>query len=107
MEVVVKEVCSAFGLLASGATNTETMRAHGKDTPIADFSVLASGPQAHKQTNAIAYLGATIIETPDISAEIARRVQLARDGYHRYRCELYDKSLKVRMLPAEAVEILL
>lgn len=80
----MKDVCSAFGPLASEA-KTETVRVHGKDTPIGEFSVHASGPQAHKQTDAVVYLGAAITETPDISVEIARRVQLAREGYHRYR----------------------
>lgn len=56
--------------------------------------------------------GGTIIGTPNISVEIARRVQCAWGRYQRYTYEFYrrptaDLRLKVRMLAVEAVEAIL
>ena len=55
------------------------------------------------------YLGGAVTETPDMSAEIARRTRACWMGIRRYLRELYDQpkvalSLKARMVKAEAIE---
>ena len=53
-----------------------------------------------------------MIETPDMSVEIARWTRAYRIRIRRYLCELYDQpkvalSLKIKMVKAQAIEALL
>ena len=66
----------------------------------------------YKQVQYFTYLGGAVTETPDMSAEIARRTRACRMRIRRYQRELYDQrkvalSLKIQMIKAEAIEALL
>ena len=109
MEVIV-EVCRAFALTVS-AKKTEIMFMPPLRTPRTIVRVEAAG-QIYKQVQSFTYLGGAVIETPDMSVEIARRTHACWMRIRRYLRELYDQpkvalSLKIRMVKAEAVEALL
>ena len=68
--------------------------------------------QIYKQVRSFTYLGGAVTETPNMSAEIARRTRACWMRIRRYSRELYDQpkaalSLKTRMVKAEAIEALL
>ena len=109
MEVIV-EVCRAFALTVS-AKKTDTMCMPPPRTPRTMVRVQAAG-QINKQVQSFTYLGGAVTETPDMSAEIARRIRACWIRIKRYLHELYDQpkvalSLKIRMVKAEAIEALL
>ena len=67
--------------------------------------------QAYKQVQYFTYLGGVVIETPDMSTEVARRTRASWVRIRRYLRELYDQpkvelSLKTRMVKAEVIEAL-
>lgn len=104
MEVMVNG-STVFGLTVSEA-KTEAMRLCGKDTPTVEFSLHATG-QLYKTYKQLATVYSEcnmggpspthpILDTPDVSADIARRVQRAWGRYHRrYRCryEMYGRRI--------------
>ena len=109
MEVMV-EVCRAFALTVS-AKKTETMCMPPPRTPRTMVRIEAVG-QIYKQVQSFTYLGGAVIETPDMSVEIARRTSACWMRIRRYSRELYGQpkvalSLKTRMVKAEAIEALL
>ena len=75
------------------------------------YRIEAAG-QIYKQVQSFTYLGGAVTETPDMSAEIARRTSACWARIRRYSQELYGQpkvalSLKTRMVKAEAIEALL
>ena len=101
----IVKVCGAFGLTVS-EKKTETMQMpipHGLVTPI---TINAAG-QHYCQTASFIYLGGAITETPNLSAEIDRRIRAGWMSFNRYRRELYDHpnvsllDLKVRMVKVD------
>ena len=109
MEVIV-EVCRAFALTIS-AKKTETMSMPPPRTPRTMVRVEPAG-QTYKQVQSFTYLGSAVTEAPDMSVEIARRTGACWMRIRRYLRELYDQpkvalSLKIRMVKAEAIEVLL
>ena len=109
MEVIV-EGCRAFALTVS-AKKTETMCMPPPRTPRTMVRVEAAG-QTYKQVKSFTYLGGAVIETPDMSVEIARRTRACWMRIRRYLRKLYDQSkvalsLKTRMVKADAIEALL
>ena len=109
MEVIV-DICRAFTLTVS-AKKTETMCMPLPRTPQTMVRVEAAG-QIFRQVQSFTYLGGTLIETPNMSIEIARRTRACWMRIRRYLRELYDHpkvalSLKTRMLKAEAIKALL
>ena len=110
MEVIV-EICRAFALTVS-AKKTETMCIPPPRAPRTIVRVEAVG-QIYKQVESFTYLGDVVIETQDMSIEIARQTRACWMRIRRYlRDELYDQqkvalSLKTRMVKAEAIEALL
>ena len=75
MEVIV-EVCQAFALTVS-AKKTEIMCIPPPRTPRTMVRVEAVG-QIYKQVQSLTYLGGAVIETPDMSVEIARWTRACR-----------------------------
>ena len=69
--------------------------------------------QQYRQTTSFAYLGGAVTETPNISAEIDRRIRAGWMSFERYTRELYDRPkasllhLKARIVKYEVVEALL
>ena len=109
MEVIV-EVCRAFASTVS-ANKTETMCMRPPRPPRTIARVKAAG-HTYKQVQSFTYLGGAVTETPGISVEVARRTRACWMRIRRYLRELYDqpriaRSLKTRMVKAEAVEALL
>ena len=109
MEVVV-EVCRAFALTVS-ANKTETMCMPPPRTSRTMVRIEAAG-QIYKQVQSLNYLEGAVIETPDMSVEIARRTCACWMLIRRYIRELYDQrkvtlSHKTRMVKAEAIKVLL
>ena len=109
MEVIV-EVCRAFALTVS-AKKTETMCLPPRRTPRTMVRMEAAG-QIYKQVQSFTYVGGAVIETPDMSVEIARRTRACWMRIRRYSRELYGQpkvalSLKTRMVKAEAIGALL
>ena len=109
MEVIV-EVCRAFALTVS-AKKTETICMPPPRTPRMIVRVEAAG-QIYKQVQSFTYLEGAVIETPDMSVEIARRSRACWMRIRRYLRELYDQpkvalSFKTRMVKVEAIEALL
>ena len=79
--------------------------------PVEKMWIEAAG-QRYNQTDSFVYLGGTVSETPDVSAEISRRTRACWMRVKRYAVQLYDRptvplDLKARMVKAEAVEALL
>ena len=88
MMAVIVKVCGAFGLTVS-EKKTETMQMpipHGLVTPI---TINAAG-QHYRQTASFIYLGGAVNETPNLSAEIDRRIRAGWMSFNHYRRELYD-----------------
>ena len=109
MEVIV-EICRAFALTVS-AKKTETMCMPPPRTPRTMVRIEAAG-KIYKQVQSFTYPGGAVIETPDISVEIARRTRACWMRIRRYSRELYGQpkvapSLKTRMVNAKAIEALL
>ena len=109
MEVIV-EVCRAFALTVS-AKKTETMCMPPPRTPRTMVQIEAAG-QTYKKVQSFTYLGGTVTEVPDMSAEIARRTRACWMRIRRNLRKLYDQpkvalSLKTRMVKAEAIDALL
>ena len=111
MMAVIVKVCGTFGLTVS-KKKTETMQMpipHGLVTPI---TINAAG-QHYCQTASFIYLGGAVTETPNLSAEIDRRIRAGLISFNRYRRELYDRpnasllDLKVRMVKVDVVQALL
>ncbi|CAM9513836.1 unnamed protein product, partial [Ascophyllum nodosum] len=78
----------------------------------ADDSAIEAAGQIYKQVQPFTYLGGAVTETPDMSVEIARRTSACWARIRRYSRELYGqpkvaRSLKTRMVKAEAIEALL
>ena len=72
MMTVIAKVCGAFGLTVS-EKKTETMQMpipHGLVTPI----TINEAGQHYRQSASFIYLGGAVTETPNLSAEIDRRV---------------------------------
>ena len=108
MEVIV-EVCRAFALTVL-AKKTETMCMPPRRTRTM-VRIEAAG-QIYEQVQSFTYLGGAVIETPDMSVEIARRTRACWIRIRRYLRELYDQpkvvlSLKTQMVKGEAIEALL
>ena len=72
MEVIV-EVCQAFALTVS-VKKTETMCMPPSRTPRTVVRVKATG-KIYKQVQSFIYLEGAVMETPDMSVEIARRTR--------------------------------
>ena len=109
MEVII-EVCRAIALTVSVKT-TEAMCMPPMRKPRTMVQVKAAG-QIYKQVQSFTYLEGGVTETPDMSFEIARRTHACWMRIRRYLRELYHQpkvvlSLKVRMVKAEAIEVLL
>ena len=109
MELIV-EVCRAFALTVS-AKKTETMCMPPPRTSRTMVRIEAAG-QIYKQVQSFTYAGGAVIETPDMSVEIARRTRACWMRIGRYSREPYGQpkvalSLKTRMVKAEAIEALL
>ena len=109
--VVIAKVCGALGLTVS-EKKTETMQMpipHGLVTPI---TINAAG-QHYRQTASFIYLGGAVTETPNLSAEIDRRIRAGWMSFNRYRREMYDRpnpsslDLKVRMVKVDVVQAFL
>ena len=71
----------------------------------------AAGHQ-YNQTDSFIYLGGTVSEIPDVSAEISRRTRACWMRINKSALQLYDRptatlDLKARMVKEEAVEALL
>ena len=108
MEVIV-EVCRAFALTVS-EKKTEIMCMPSPRTPRTIVRIEAAG-QIYKQVQYFTYLGGAVTETPDMSAEIARRTRACWMRIRRYSRKFYGQpkvalSLKTRMVKAEAIEAL-
>ena len=107
---VIIEVCRAFALTVP-SKKTEAMCTTPPRTPRTMVRVEAAG-KIYKQVEPFAYLGGAVIETPDTSVGIARRIRACWMRIRRYLRELYDQlkvalSLKTRMVTVEAIEALL
>ena len=79
--------------------------------PVEKMQMEAAG-QRYNQTDSFVYLGGTVSETPDVSAEISRRTRACWMHVKKYAVQLYDRptvplDLKARMVKTEAVEALL
>ena len=110
MVEVIVEVRREFALTVS-AKKTETMYMPPSRTPRTMVQIEAAG-QIYKQVQSFTYLGDAVIETPDMSVEIARRTRACWMRIRRYSRELYGQpkvalSLKTRMIKVEAIESLL
>ena len=86
MELIV-EVSRAFALTVS-AKKTETMCMPPPRTPRTMVRIEAAG-QIYKLVQSSTYPGGAVIETPDMSVEIARRTRACWIGIGRYSRELY------------------
>ena len=109
---VIVVVCAAFGLTVLEA-KTEIMCLHTKGMPesTTTFSVEEAG-QVYKQTNEFICLGGNVTHNADLSIEVNRRIRNAWCSFRKYTLELYARpsaplELKIRMLRAEALEIML
>ena len=81
---------------------TEAMCMPPPRTPRTMVRVKAAG-KIYKQVQSFTYLGGAVIETPDMSVRIARRIRACWMRIRRYLRELYDQlkvalSLKTRMV---------
>ena len=109
---VIVAVCAAFGFTVSEAkTKIMYLRAKGMPESTAIFSVEAAG-QVYNQMNEFVYLGGNVNYNVDLSIEVERRIRNTWCRFRKYTLELYDRSsapleLKIRMLRAEALEIML
>ena len=70
------------------------------------------GNKKYNQMDSFVYLGGTVSETPDVSADISRWTRACWMCVKKYAVQLYDRptvllDLKVRIVKAEAVEALL
>ena len=73
---------------------------------------IEAADQRYNQTDSFIYLGGTVSETPDVSAEISIWTRACWLRIKKYAVQLYDRptvplDLKARMVKAEAVEALL
>ena len=107
---VIVEVCRAFALTVS-VKKTGTICMPPPRTPRTMVQIEAAG-QTYKQVQSFTYLGGAVTEVPEMSVENTRRIRACWMRIRRYLRELHDQpkvalSLKIRMVKAEAIEVLL
>ena len=108
---VFVEVFGTFGLTIS-ESKTETMCMPIPRAPTTKIVFHATGQQ-YRQTTSFASFGGTVIETPNLSDDIDRRIRAGWMGFKCYKRELYERPkaslppLKARMVRSEVVEALL
>ncbi|CAB1119063.1 unnamed protein product [Ectocarpus sp. CCAP 1310/34] len=118
MMIIIIEVFGEFGLTVS-EKKMETLLMHAKDRPTTTsqrappppLTIEAAG-QKYAQTTEFRYLGGLVNEHGDLTREINYRSRGAWTCLWRYGRELFDRPqtpfrLKIRLLQAEAMEVLL
>ena len=107
----IVEKCDAFGLTVSEKTETMVLRPPGE--PAQQLMIQAAG-QRYAQNEIFTYLGGTISEDADTSAELKSRARSAWGAFHRYNRQLYDRAtaivlleLKVKLLRSDIFGALL
>ena len=108
----IVEKCDAFGLTVS-EKKTETMVLRPPGEPAQQLIIQAAG-QRYAQKEIFMYIGGTISEDADMSAELKSRARSAWGAFHRYNRQLYDRAtaivsleLKVKLLRSEVIGALL
>ena len=110
MMTAIVRVCQAFGLTVA-ETKTETMYLRYPGAAEQALVIEAAG-QTYKQTDKFVYLGGAISSTGDIQPELKRRIGYAWGSLKKYNRQVYNNvevplADKIRLLNAEALEILL
>ena len=108
----ILEKCGAFGLTVS-EKKTETMILCLPGEPAQQLIIQAAG-QRYAQKEILTYLGGTISEDADISAELKSCARSAWGTFHIYNRQLYDRATvvvslkpKVKLLRSDVIGALL
>ena len=110
MMTAIVRVCEAFGLtVAEKKTETVYLRYPGAAE---QALVIEAAGQTYQQTDTFVYLGGAISSMGDIQPELKRRIGYAWGSLKKYNRQVYNNvevplADKIRLLNAEALEILL
>ena len=99
MMVVQIELFGVFGLTNSESKTDIMCMPMILRTPAKQMVFNATGQQYHRHTTSFVYLGSSVTETPNLSAEIDQRIRLEWISFRYHTRKLYDCPKAIMLHP--------